>query len=159
MPGPPLPLPVEPTLTPEARDAWRLLAGAAVAERPHALFWMAALRQAATREDHRTGSCLGLLLRLPGTGPAIELKAFATSAGIPAVAAALADYVAIARPLARVKAWLAGLGTLDAEARELLEEGDFATARYRLGRPGRLTRAHRAESQVEAYISEAARRV
>jgi hypothetical protein len=70
------------------------------------------------------------------------------------VAAALHDHVAVARPLARLRAWLEGGGQLDAESRAMLDEGDFAGVRWRLARPRHLATAQGAIAACEPYINE-----
>lgn len=158
MPPPSLPLPVRPAVSPDALDAWRSLALAAEAELGCARFWMAVLRHQATPTEHRSGEYMHLVTPLAPCPPIAEAAWPKRPTGA-RIAGALRDYVEVSRPLARVKAWLDGTAPLDAEAQALLEDGDFATTRYRLQSPRRLVAATQAEAHLEAYVSRHAERV
>jgi hypothetical protein len=131
------------------------LADEADAERVTAMFWMESLRQAASLDDHRTGHFNPLLVALPGRPESDRLGGWTDTAGRRAVVTALMDYVAIARPLSRIRAWLDGHGALDAEAREWLEAADFATARYMAFGPRRLAGTPGTRVRLEAYVAQA----
>jgi hypothetical protein len=148
----PLSAPDVPVVSVSDRAGWQAVLQALEAERPYASFWLASLRQAWPRAAFETGDYMALALVVPvGPAPA-GLRVHTDAAGVRKVAAVLADYVAIARPLARLEGFLAGRGTLDAETRVWLDSADFATARHLLARPRRLAEAHGA---VEAVLAHA----
>lgn len=147
----PLAPPIAPEVHPATLDGWRGVLADWDGERAYAAFWLEALRQAWPRAAFETGQYLALALAVPVVPAPAGLKAFIHEAGIAGVALALEEYVAIARPLSRAQAWLAGHGALDAEARQVIEEADFATARFRLARPRRLAEAHGALAAAEAH--------
>jgi hypothetical protein len=136
------------------------LADEADAERVTAMFWMESLRQAASLDDHRTGHLNPLLVALADRPDGDErLAAWTDTVGRRPVVTALMDYVAIARPLSRIRAWLDGGAPLDAEAREWLELADFATARYMAFGPRRLAGTPGTRVRLEAYVAQAKGRV
>lgn len=153
----PITAPDVPVVSPAARAGWQSLLQALEAERPYASFWLASLRQAWPRAAFETGDYMALALVVPSAAAHVQtpaaggLRVHTDAAGMRAVAAVLADYVAIARPLARLQGFLAGHGTLDAEAREWLASADFATARHLLARPRRLAEAHGAVEAAHAH--------
>ncbi|MNS76503.1 hypothetical protein D3C72_1100520 [compost metagenome] len=153
--GSPAPaIPAVPEVSPDVLDAWRVVARSLDTERPYARFWLAALRRAWPKAAFRTGDYVAIAMALPHAPGAPGLDGWVEKAGFAAVAAALHDHVAAARALGRLRAWLEGGGALDAEARALLDEGDFAGVRWRLARPRHLATAQGAIAACQPYITE-----
>ncbi|MFN3432012.1 MAG: hypothetical protein ACK46X_18940, partial [Candidatus Sericytochromatia bacterium] len=146
--------PDAPDVSPAVLDAWRAVARSLDAEQPYARFWLAALRRAWPRASFRTGDYVAIAMALPPAPATPGLDGWVEKAGFAAAATALHDHVAVARPLARLRAWLAGGGSLDAESRAMLEEGDVAGVRWRLARPRHLAAAHGALEACQPYITE-----
>lgn len=154
----PLQAPDVPVVSAADRAGWQGVLEALESERPYAAFWLASLRQAWPRAAFETGDYVSLALVVTSASAQAQtpvpagLRAYTDGAGMRAVSDALGDYVAVARPLARLRGFLAGEGPLDAETRVWLDSADFATARYLLARPRRLAEAHGA---LEAALAHA----
>lgn len=149
--------PATPDVSPAERDAWRALFRALEADAPYARFWIAALRRSWSRRSCRKGDFVTTYTAMPPMSPDTALGAWIQKAGARTVLTTLFHHQAVARPLERIRAWLDGAGTLDAEARAMLEAADFADLRGRLARVRHLAERHGALEACAPYITEPSR--